>query len=58
MPEMSLENDLRNMSPKKLKAMTSDDYRVLAERGAYPVMHAGEIIGFEDSDGVPLIMYK
>ncbi len=57
MPEMSLENDLKNMSPKKLKAMTSDDYKILAERGAYPVMHTGEIIGFDDEEGIPLIRY-
>ncbi len=54
MQEMSLENDLKNLSLGKITIL---DLKNLNKRGAYPIIRAGNILGFCDNDGVPLVMY-
>ncbi len=52
---MGLLYDLYNLS---LGLVNTDNVKHLNNRGAYPIIRSGKIVGFEDSDGVPLIMYK
>ncbi len=51
---MGLLYDLYNLS---LELVNTENIELLNKRGAYPIIRSGEIVGFEDSDGVPLVMY-
>ncbi len=51
---MGLVNDLTNLVTE---LMTVPNLDVLSDRGAHPIVSAGKIVGFEDEDGVPLLMY-
>lgn len=51
---MGILNDLVNLNFEKL---TIKDLEALNSRGAYPIVKHGQIKGFVDEDGVPLIMY-
>ncbi len=51
---MSLVEDLKHLSVEIMDFPIIDE---LAKRGAFPVMHAGTLIGFNDYDGIPLVRY-
>ncbi len=52
---MGLLNDLANIS---LGLITVSNVKILNNRGAYPIISSGKIVGFADADGVPIVMYK